>query len=48
MIRKLTGIWKYEDSMKKINPGDTVECPYCGIELIYKGEDKFEVVEEEK
>ncbi len=37
-----------EFDVNSLNSGDTVECPYCGIELIYKGEDKFEVVEEEK
>ena len=41
-----------EFDVNTLNVEDTVECPYCGIELVYKGkkEEKevFEVIEEEK
>jgi DNA-directed RNA polymerase subunit RPC12/RpoP len=36
-----------------VKQNDTVECPYCGIELEYQGKDKagkvkLEIIEEEK
>ncbi len=38
---------------EKVSLKDTLECPFCGIELEYKGKDKegkilLEVIEEEK
>jgi lysine biosynthesis protein LysW len=42
-----------EFKIEKVSVGETVECPFCGIELEYKGKNKegkneFEVIEEEK
>ncbi|MHB8362471.1 MAG: lysine biosynthesis protein LysW [Patescibacteria group bacterium] len=41
------------DIEQGIGTGDTIECPFCGIELEYKGKDKsgkikLEIIEEEK
>ena len=42
-----------EFQIESVSKGDTVECPFCGIELEYKGknsqgEESFEIIEEEK
>lgn len=42
-----------EFDIETVSVGDTVECPFCGIELEYKGKsnegkEEFEVIEEEK
>ena len=42
-----------EFDIEKVSVGETIECPFCGIELEYKGKGKdgkeeFEVIEEEK